>query len=63
MNNLIDDADSQLIRQELEADLQQWLERINDPCIAGLDHIRQLGLAELWNLSEQRLGGRKPRWA
>ena len=63
MNNLIDDANSQTLREELEAELQQWLTRINDPCLAGLDHIRQLGLAELWNISEQRFGGRNPRWA
>jgi len=63
INNLIDDEDSQDLRTELEADLQRWLTRVNDPCLSGLDHIRQLGLSELWNISEQRFGGRNPRWA
>jgi arylsulfatase A-like enzyme len=63
LNNLIDDEDSQELRAELEADLQQWLTRINDPFLPGLEHIRQLGLSELWNISEQRFGGRNPRWA
>ena len=63
LNNLIDDEDSQNLRDELETDLQQWLTRINDPFLPGLDHIRQLGLSELWNISEQRFGGRNPRWA
>ncbi|MDD9973805.1 MAG: hypothetical protein OXU27_07360, partial [Candidatus Poribacteria bacterium] len=63
MNNLIDNEDSQTLRAELEAELQQWLTRTNDPCLPGLDHIRQLGLSELWNISEQRFGGRNPRWA
>ena len=63
LNNLIDDENSQDLRAELEADLQQWLTRINDPFLPGLDHIRQLGLSELWNISEQRFGGRNPRWA
>ena len=63
MNNLIDDDNSQSIREELDAELEQWLTRINDPFLPGLEHIRELGLSELWNISEQRLGGRKPRWA
>jgi arylsulfatase A-like enzyme len=63
LNNLIDDEDSQDLRAELEAELQRWLTRINDPCLPGLEHIRQLGLSELWNISEQRFGGRNPRWA
>ena len=63
LNNLIDDADSQDLRAELEAELQRWLTRTNDPCLSGLEHIRQLGLSELWNISEQRFGGRNPRWA
>ena len=63
LNNLIDDANSQDLRAELEAELQRWLTRTNDPCLPGIEHIRQLGLSELWNISEQRFGGGKPRWA
>ena len=63
MNNLIDNEDSQNLRAELEAELQRWLTRVNDPCLSGLEHIRQLGLSELWNISEQRFGGKNPRWA
>lgn len=63
LNNLIDDANSQLLKAELEAELQRWLTRIDDACLPGIEHIRQLGLSELWNISEQRFGGRNPRWA
>ena len=63
LNNLIDDQDSQVIRTELEAELQEWLTQVNDPFLPGIEHIRQLGLSELWNISEQRFGGGKPRWA
>ena len=63
MNNLINDADSQGLRAELETELQEWLTRVNDPFLPGIEHIRQLGLSELWNISEQRFGGGKPRWA
>ncbi|MCG9127219.1 sulfatase [Candidatus Poribacteria bacterium] len=63
MNNLIDDSDSQTIRKELESELQKWLTRTNDPFLPGLDHIRELGLADLWNTSEEFLGGKNPRIA
>ncbi|RKU24172.1 sulfatase [Candidatus Poribacteria bacterium] len=63
LNNRIDNPDSQDLRAELETELQEWLTRTNDPFLPGLEHIRQLGLSELWNISEQGLGGKNPRWA
>ena len=61
--NLIDEPDYKELRAELEAELQGWLGRIGDKFLPGLDHIRELGLSELWNVSEQKFGGRNPRWA
>ncbi|MCZ6677715.1 MAG: sulfatase [Candidatus Poribacteria bacterium] len=61
--NRIADPAYQSIRDELEAELRGWLRRIGDRFLPGLDHIRELGLAELWNISEQRFGGNHPRWA
>ncbi len=63
LNNLINNKQAQALKAELEATLQKRLREINDPVLPGLEHIRQLGLSELWNSSEQRFGGRNPRWA
>ncbi len=63
LNNLINNQNSQQLKTELEVALKRWLIQINDPFLPGLEHIRQLGLSELWNISEQRFGGRNPRWA
>ncbi|MBI1926389.1 sulfatase [Candidatus Poribacteria bacterium] len=63
LRNLIDAPDYRAVRNELEAELLVWLNRIEDRFLPGLEHIRELGLAELWNISEQKFGGKKPRWA
>ncbi|NOZ19779.1 MAG: sulfatase [Planctomycetes bacterium] len=62
LNNLIDDPASQDLRSRLESDLQYWLGRTGDKFLAGEDHLRELGLGELWNESEKILGGKRPRW-
>lgn len=62
MRNLVDDPASQEVRSSLEAELQYWLGRTNDRFLKGEEHLRELGLGELWNESERHLSRRNPRW-
>jgi len=62
LNNLIEDPASKDLRNRLESELQYWLGRTNDKFLKGEDHLRELGIGELWNESERHLSRRRPRW-
>lgn len=55
LTNLIDDPAYAEVRSELDAELRRWLDRVDDPFVDGLEHLRRLGLAELWNAREHEL--------
>lgn len=55
LTNLIDDPACAVVRAELDRMLRDWLRRAEDPFVDGLEHIRRLGLDELWNVRELEL--------
>ena len=61
LNNLIDDPPAAGLRDELEGELQGWLERLDDPCLPWQDTIRRAGRVELWNARERYMHKASPR--
>jgi len=59
--NLIDDPQASSTRAALEQELQEWLDRCHDDCAPWHEHVRRLGLVELWNARERELHPRGPR--
>ncbi len=59
--NLIADPASAELREEMEAELQGWLERTGDTCQPWEEVVRELDLVELWNARERELHPRDPR--
>lgn len=45
------------LRASLEAELQGWLQRADDPFLSGPETLRRLGLVDLWNARERDLHG------
>ncbi|MFO7958922.1 MAG: sulfatase [Candidatus Brocadiia bacterium] len=58
--NLIDDPDAREVRAELEAELQRWLERTNDPFPPWPELVRELDLVETWNARERHMHPNSP---
>jgi len=61
LENLAGREDAKPLRDKLEAELQYWLERTGDEFLAWDEHLKRIGMAELWNESEKYLGGNRPR--
>ncbi|MBC7319284.1 sulfatase [bacterium] len=61
MENLIDNPKYRSVREEMERILQYWLKRTNDPFLKWDEHIRRLGLVELWNERELYMHPNNPR--
>ena len=59
--NLIADPASAELREEMETELQGWLERTGDTCQPWEEVVRELDLVELWNARERELHPRDPR--
>lgn len=58
--NLIAAPEHERTRTMLDAELDRWLDRAGDAFHEGKEHIRQLGLAELWNARERYMHPRAP---
>ncbi|HOX37841.1 MAG TPA: sulfatase [Candidatus Brocadiia bacterium] len=50
--NLIARPEAEKLRDEMEGELQKWLERMGDEFLAAEGHLEQLGLLEAWNERE-----------
>ena len=61
LENLVADPARGALRQRLEAELTGWLERTGDRFLPWRDHVRELGLTELWNTRERAMHPRAPR--
>lgn len=61
LHNLIDAPEAAVVRREMEALLQEWLYRTNDPCLPGEETLRRLDLVDLWNARERELHPHQPR--
>lgn len=59
--NLIDNPKYKSVREEMERILQYWLKRTNDPFLRWDEHIKSLGLVELWNERELYMHPNNPR--
>jgi arylsulfatase A-like enzyme len=55
LTNLVDDAEYEGVRKQLDAELDRWLRRTEDDFLDGREHLRQLGLTEFWNDREMEL--------
>jgi len=54
-NNLVGECSAAAVRAALDAELNQWLERLGDRCLPWPDLIRRFGLVEMWNAREIEL--------
>jgi len=61
LNNLAGKREAESLQEEMEAELQYWLEKTGDEFLPWDEHLKQLGIVELWHESEKYLGGRNPR--
>lgn len=59
--NLIDNPKYKSVREELERILQYWLKSTNDHFLRWDEHIKRLGLVELWNERELYMHPNNPR--
>ncbi len=59
--NLVDAPEHGQLQAELRSELQRWLRRTQDPFLAWPEHIRRLGLTELWNVRERAMHPDRPR--
>jgi arylsulfatase A-like enzyme len=59
--NLVDSPEHQAVRDELERELQRWLDRTGDRWGSWQDVIRDLGIVEKWNEREQYMHPNAPR--
>jgi arylsulfatase A-like enzyme len=53
LDNLVDDPAHAALRAELDAEVDAWQQRVDDPALPGAALMRRLGLAELWNERER----------
>lgn len=59
--NLVGESAYATVRRELEMELESWLRRTSDPFRAWQEHIRELGLTELWNSRERVMHPARPQ--
>jgi arylsulfatase A-like enzyme len=48
LDNMIDKPEHRALQKQLEAELMEWLARLNDRFLTADEHLRQLGQYELW---------------
>jgi len=48
MNNLVDNPKYSDLQREMQAELDRWLERLDDDFLTGEGHLAQLGMTDLW---------------
>lgn len=53
--NRMDDPDFKEIRARMATRLDAWLKRTGDPFLSGREHIRRLGLEDLWIARQRQL--------
>ena len=51
--NLIDDPSSKKLREEMEKELQHWLNKLNDRFLTGEGHLEELGLTGTWRQRQE----------
>lgn len=61
LENLVGRPEAAALQAALQADLDGWLRATGDPFLPGLELLRRMGLASLWNAREAELHGRAPR--
>ncbi|MDA1191823.1 MAG: DUF4976 domain-containing protein [Candidatus Poribacteria bacterium] len=61
LNNRIDDPAMAGLRKTLDAELNEWLAETDDRSLSWDDHIRELGLADVWNDRERHMHPKNPR--
>lgn len=61
LDNLVRAPHARDLVKQLEGELQSWLKETGDECLPWAEHIKRLGLVELWNAREQELHPRDPR--
>jgi arylsulfatase A-like enzyme len=52
LNNLVDDPAAGPLRNELDAELERWMERLDDPLVPAEELMARLGLAGAWAARE-----------
>jgi hypothetical protein len=57
LHNLIHEPGHEPLADELERELQGWLERLDDGFLPGDEHIRRLGLWEEWQIRQEHFYG------
>ena len=62
LNNLAEKERAKNLRDRLENILQDLLRKTNDEFLPWDEHLRKLGLINAWNINEEYLGGRHPRF-
>jgi arylsulfatase A-like enzyme len=55
--NLASEPGHKALLEELEGELQGWLERLDDPFLSGDEHIRRLGQWEEWLVRQEHFYG------
>ncbi|RJP24895.1 MAG: DUF229 domain-containing protein [Candidatus Omnitrophota bacterium] len=53
LRNLMDHSDHAALRRELEAELQTWLQKTNDPFLETDEMLAALGFTEIWQKREE----------
>ncbi len=49
LDNLIDKKEHRDLQAKMQAELDMWLERLDDDFLTGEGHLAQLGMTELWD--------------
>ena len=55
--NLASEPGHEALLEEMEGELQGWLERLDDPFLPGDEHIRRLGQWEEWLVRQEHFYG------
>jgi len=61
LRNLAAEPSAAALRADLDAELEGWLERLDDPFLPWQETVRRLGMVEIWNERERRMHPDAPR--